>query len=254
MKTFFFYTLLLLLSANSLADTVNGRIEFANRIDLSLPVSGIIEKIGAKSGATIVKGQELLALEKTPFEAAQTQAQSRLHVATADDTEAKRDLEHAKELYDRSVLSNVDLETATLNAARTEARKRDAEAQLDSAQYFLKNSSIIAPFDGWLLAVNVKVGESVNNTLSIQTLISVAEVNLYDARFALPLKTIRRLKMGNPVKIRVAGKNYSGEIVSNNLEPSNTTTGQKSLYQVQIRFNSQGRLLRAGEAASLTLK
>lgn len=236
-----------------LAATINGAIDFAHRVDISLPVSGRVEVLNVKQGQAIRKGEVLLRLEQLPFESAVVKASSQLEIRHANYQDAKRNLDHASELFERGVLSTVELEKATLNERRAEANRKFAQAHHNQEKYFLDNSIIVAPYDGWVLKSNVKVGVSVNNSLSVQPMLSLAEASWYDAVFTLGLTSIKLLKVAKIIKVKVAGKRFSGKISSAGLEPVNAASGSKARYTIRITFNSNGRLLHVGETASINL-
>jgi len=235
------------------AATLNGFVDFTHRVDISLPVSGTVDILSVKSGQSIRKGEMLLRLNQRPFESAVIKATSLVTIRNADYQDAKRAFDHATELYDRGVLSTVELEKASLNEQRAAASKSSAVAHLDQEKYFLDNSVILAPYDGWVLKANLRLGESVNNTLSTQPMLSLAEANWYDAIFTLGLTSIKILKSKKTIKIKVAGKRFTGTISSASLEPSNSASGSKARYKIHIKFNSNGRLLHVGESASINL-
>lgn len=249
-------TLLILLSLSSInaqAAIITGSIEFAHRIRLSLPVSGTVQTVNARSGQAINKGELLLNLDPILFKSSVIQATSQLIIHDADHKESKRDLDHAMELFDRGVLSSVELQKATLNEARAQARKAISEAKLQRAQYLFDNSAIISPFDGWVLDIKVRVGEIINNTLSTQVMLVIAQGDWYSAIFTLNRSTIKNLKLASTIKVNVAGKRYSGTITATDLEPDDVRTGPKARYKIHITFNSRGDLLRSGETASINL-
>jgi len=246
-------TISMAITTNSQAATINGSIDFANRVDISLPVSGTVDILRVKPGQSIRKGELLLRLNQRPFETSVIKAASRVTIRNADYQDAKREFDQATELFDRGVLSTVELEKASLNEQRAAANSNSAIAHLNQEKYFLDNSIILAPYDGWVLQSHIRVGVSVNNALTTQPMLSLAEANWYDAIFTLGLASIKILKSEKTIKIKVAGRHFTGNISSVSLEPINAANGSKARYKIHIKFSSSGRLLHVGETASINL-
>lgn len=237
----------------ALAAGYDATVQWAQRVELGLPVSGVIRSVDVEPGAHVHRGQSLLALEDVPFKADMDQAEAQVTQRRADRDETARDYKQAKELYDRTVLSAVDLENARLKARRAEAALKAAGAQLRQARYALDHSRITAPFDGWVLEVRAQAGQSLVNALEAHPLITLAAQGEYEARARVPGPVINGLKVGQNVNISVAGKGYLGRLRSIGLEPVGGKGNSEMLYEVGVVFSAPQALLRAGEPARVEL-
>lgn len=237
----------------TLAADFDASVSFARKAALSLPASGIVKAVPVEVGVHVTRGQLLLALDDTPYRAGVEQAEAEVTRQTANRDEAARDLKQAQELYQRTVLSTVELDNARLKAARATAALKDAHAQLTRARYALTHSSIKAPFDGWVLEVRTEAGNTVVNTLEAHTLIVLAAEGEYLARGRVPGATLDALKIGQTVNVSVDGKSHPGRIQALGLEPVSGKTGSDALYDVAVAFQVPGAPLRAGTAARIEL-
>jgi macrolide-specific efflux system membrane fusion protein len=238
--------MLLFVTSATMAAGFDGKVEWARRVALSVPVSGIVDSIGVETGQPIRKGQVLLQLEQTPFATELVEAKAARNQAAGDRREAQRDYKQTKELYDRGLISNVELENAELKAKRANAALNAAGARLKRAEYDLGHSRLVAPFDGWLLGRNAQVGQTIISTQEAQTLLVIAAANEYLARAEVPGKKLSDLKIGDRAEVDVGGKSFNGVITVLGLEP---IAGND--YEVAIAFNSGGELLRAGQKAKV---
>lgn len=211
-------------------------VQWARRVELSLGASGMIKTVAVEAGARVTKGQVLVALDDTPFKAGADQAR-------ADRDEYARDYAQAKQLYDRTVLSAVELENAKLKSAR-------AQARFTQAQYLLARSRIEAPFDAWVLEMRVQPGQSIVNALEARPLVVVAAAGEYVARLRVPSAALDRLKLGQAVNVSVGGKQYAGRVHAFSIE----TAGGKSdgLHDLTVSFQTTD-LLRPGRSAVVEL-
>lgn len=244
--------LLLIFSISAYAAPYDAKIQFTQRIVLSVPVSGEIAQVNINRGDQFKSGDVLLALNKVPFEASVQKAQAQVNSTQALLREADRDHQHLLELYDRGVLSKVELENAELKLKRATADFNAAQAKLTQANYDLQHSMITAPFDGLVLDVKVRPYESVNNLTSVMPLMTIAQLDKYTATALVPLSVANKLKLNSKASVSVSNKNYTGSVSGIAYEPVDSSKKDK-LYEVRVDFDSKGKLLRAGQSASVSL-
>ncbi len=126
---------------------------WAADVELTTRVSGIVEEVLVKPGQRVRKGAVLLRIERTVLQAHLDEAAAEQLRAQADEADAKRELERAQELYNRTVSSTSELEAATLRHERTKAALTVAGARRTIAHKNLVDAELRAPFDGVVKAV-----------------------------------------------------------------------------------------------------
>jgi len=223
-------------------------VQFANRVTLSMPVSGVIKSVNVVIGQHIQAGKLLVELEKIPFVAAVSKTKADVTINKTKQTEAIRDYKQAQELYDRTVLSNVELENAKLKADRATAEYDIAQAQLETAEYNLAHANVIAPFDGIVLKVHAKENETINNLLASQPLIVFAAENQYTVKILSKLKSLDSFAVAKTGKISIGGKQFIGTVISVGLEP---VAEQGLEYEVIVGFKAKNVVLRSGQVATV---
>lgn len=223
-------------------------VHFARRVELGLPVSGVVGRVEARSGERVPPGRVLVALEATPFEAAVEQAQAEVARAAAAHTEAARDYRQAKELYDRTVLSAVELENAKLAEQRARADLSRARARLKQARYELAHSVIRSPFEAWVLEVSTEVGAAVVSTFEARPVVRLAAVGEYEARARIAASEAAALLPGRQAAVIVAADRYPARLSHVALEPS-----KDGRYEVRFSFRTD-KLLPAGTSARIELE
>jgi RND family efflux transporter MFP subunit len=125
----------------------------ADGIELTTRVSGVVEAVYVKSGQRVKKGAVLLRLDRTVLQARLDEAAAEQMRAEADEADAKRELQRAQELFDRTVSSTSELEAATLRHTRARAAAAIASARRAVAQKNVSDAELRAPFDGVVNAV-----------------------------------------------------------------------------------------------------
>jgi len=130
-----------------------GSLWAAEQVELTTRVSGVVETVLVKPGQRVKKGAVLLRLDKTVLQARLDEVTAEQTLAHADEGDAKRELERAKELFDRAVSSASELEAATLRHARAKAVLSGANARRVIAQKNLNDADLKAPFNGVVSSV-----------------------------------------------------------------------------------------------------
>lgn len=223
-------------------------VQHGRTAELGFAVSGIVDTVHVAPGARVRKGEALVSLERTPFEAEVSRAEAALKRAAADRTEAARDHEQAKELYERTVLSTVELENARLRAERAEAEHQAAAARLAQARYELARSRLVAPFDGRVLAVRAQPGEAVVSRLEARSLVALAAEGDYVALARLAPAAAEAIAPGQPASVTIGGRRYEGRVRSVAVE----SAAAEARYEVAVSFAAPSEV-RIGQAARIGL-
>lgn len=227
---------------------LDATIQWSRRTELSLPVSGVVARVEANAGQHIAQGRLLLALDETPFVGSVHEAQAQLARRKIEHEEATRDAKQAQELYERTVLSNVEIENARMKQARAEAGYNEAKAILDRARYRQKVSALRAPFDLVVLSRHVEPGQAVSAELKPPVLMVVAAAGEYLAQARVPAERVTGLKIGQSVTVDVAGKSYTAALKAWSHDPA----GGKEPYLLEALFLAPETLY-AGQPARLRL-
>ncbi|MBT9569496.1 MAG: efflux RND transporter periplasmic adaptor subunit [Thiobacillus sp.] len=138
-------TTLVLVGASVMA---TGPLWAADKVELTTRVSGMVDQVLVKPGQRVGKGDVLLRLGKTIFQARLDEAAAELKRAQLEEADAKRDLDRAQDMFNRTVSSTSELDAATLRHARAQAAVAAANARRVIAQQNLNDAELKAPFDG----------------------------------------------------------------------------------------------------------
>lgn len=148
-----------------------GPLWAAERVELTTRVSGVVEEVLVKPGQRVKKGAVLLRLDKTVLQAQLDEATAEQARADADEEDARRELERAEELFNRTVSSASELEAATLRHARAKAALSGANARRVIAQKNLADAELKAPFNGVVKSVPGGPGTVVTADCQPKTLV-----------------------------------------------------------------------------------
>lgn len=190
-----------------------GVIYREGRSSLSLPVSGVVAEVMVEKGQKVKQGEVLLRLDERYAKARLRAASARVSRQRPGRDEAKRELERAEELFDRTVLSEVELQQAKIDFAQKDAALEEARAEEMQARLDLEYSVLKAPFDLVVINSHVVPGQAVVNELSAVPLIEVARDNVVVLAALSPERHVD-VKTGKQVSVTYAGKSVAGEIVA----------------------------------------
>jgi len=143
--------------------------------ELTTAVSGVVDKVLIKPGQKVKKGKSLLLLDQRVFKAKLEAAEKTLKSAELELAEAEKEQERAEELYERTVLSDHQLNEAKVLFAKAQAWAAQAKRELAEAQYNMDYSQISAPFDLKIKKLHAWPGQVVNNREKNTVLITVVK-------------------------------------------------------------------------------
>ena len=143
----------------------------ADKVELTTRVSGVVEAVLVKPGQRVKKGAVLLRLDRTVLQARLDEATAEQARADADEADARRELERAEELFNRTVSSVGELEAATLRHVRAKAALSGANARLMIAKKNLGDAELKAPFSGVVSSVPGGPGTVVTADCQPKTLV-----------------------------------------------------------------------------------
>jgi RND family efflux transporter MFP subunit len=232
------------------AADIQATLQWSQRVELSTPVSGVVQSVNVDLGDLVKKGQVLLTLDNTTYRARVEENQSEITRLNAEMEEAKRNLDRVQELYQRTVVSTTDLDQAKLRLIRSQSALAESRARLQQNRKALEDASIRAPFDAVVIARQAEPGQSVAAGLQPQMLLTLARSGEMIARAYLAYAQMGKLKAGQPLTVIVEGNSYAGTIKTLGLDP--VKTKDELDYPVDVVFKSKG-MLRAGAPAQLKL-
>jgi len=230
------------------AADVEAVVQWSRRTELATPVSGAVASVAVNAGERVAKGQLLLALDDAPFRAAVQEAEAQLARRKSERDEAARDAKQAQELYDRTVLSTVELENAKMKLARADAGYQEANAALARARYQLRVSALRAPFDAVVLSRHAEPGQAIAAGFKPPVLLVIAAAGEYLAQARVSAERVTGLRLGQAVSAAVGGKTYAAKIKAIAHEPA----AGKEPYVLDAVF-SAAEPLHAGQPAHIAL-
>src|SRR5687767_7876754 len=206
-----------------------------NEARLSFSTIGSVTSVDVKVGDKVTAGQTLVTLDTTIQEASVRQAEANLLAAQIQVNYQKR-----------LGVDEVHIQTAEAEVAR-------AQALLDSANAVLKSqSTLLAPFDGTIVAVDISPAETVTPG---QVVIVLGDLSNYQIETTdLSERDVIRVQRGQTAKIFIEALNeeFSGKVID--VDRVSSTLGGDVVYTVTIELDTQPKGLLWGMSADVQIE
>ncbi|ACL71472.1 Multidrug resistance efflux pump-like protein [Thioalkalivibrio sulfidiphilus HL-EbGr7] len=235
-----------LTAPSALAQDIPAQLDWAERLELGTPVSGMVTRVNAEPGQRVKRGDVLVQLDDRGLRAYVEEAEAQVKRLELARDEAKLEYERQQEMFDRTLISQRDLSLAQIGFAMADAEFVAAKARLTRARLDLEYSRVRAPFDGLVLARHVRVGQAVNNELQVTPLVTLVSSEPMLARGNVAEDRLARLREGQNMVVRVGEARYEGTLRAIGLEAMDNG------FPVTVQFSAPAEhRLRAGLAATL---
>ncbi len=211
--------LLVFMSGVSVAQAIeiDARVNWAQKVELRIPVTGIITTLKVEAGQLVKRKDLLIALDDRVFKANVRQQQADVKLRKLNLEEAKRELDRMQQLYDRTMLSEHDLQMAKNHVTEAESAWINAKSGLTRARVALDHSQLRAPFDAIVLKKNAELGQAVVVGEGQPSLLTLAASNRRVAVATVASDTLTSYEIGKQVDITAGSKSIPGKITGVNL-------------------------------------
>ncbi|TAL21203.1 MAG: efflux RND transporter periplasmic adaptor subunit [Aquabacterium sp.] len=207
----------------------SGRIESIDHAELRPRVSGYVDSIRFKAGSLVKKGDVLFVIDPRPYAAEVTRGEAAAAASRSKVALAKTELERSRRLLADNAIAQRDYDERAASLRQLEAAARSDEAALLTARLNLDWTSVRAPFNGRVGKAEVTVGNLVDASRVLTTVVSANPMYVSfngDESTYLQVGKIARTNPG-AVKVKVGLANEQGfphegklEFVDNTVDPA----------------------------------
>ena len=204
------------------AVTASGKIQPKKKVDVSADITGRITRIAVREGDLVQKGQFLLRIDPTIYEANMQRANAAMSSSEAGAVQARasrdqsqRALQRTKELHEQNpnLISQEQLEQAQTAFDIAEANHtaathlvEQARAGLQEARDQLAKTHLVAPMTGRVTRLAVEEGEvAVPGTFSREAglLLTISDLSVIQTKVQVDETDVVRLHMGDSVEVTI---------------------------------------------------
>jgi membrane fusion protein (multidrug efflux system) len=169
---------------------------------VSTELAGVVAEINFQNGAVAKKGDLLVRLDASAEE-------GQVKTAEADLELARANLQRARDLGARKVVSKQELDSA-------ESAFRQKQGSVDQMRSMITKKEVRAPFDGQLGIRQVNIGQSIEARTPIVALTALDRVYV---DFALPQQEVPKLSDGLEARVHsdaIPGREFKGKLTAMN--------------------------------------
>ena len=236
--------------------TATGNVQARTTVKVSADVSAKITDLPVEEGDLVKKGDVLVRLDPTRYQAAVGQAEASLASAKAAEKRAEASLLEAeqthrrnKEMFEGKLISEetyiqiqTNWEVAKANLESAQYNTKQQKAVLEEVRDNFAKTTITSPIDGTVVSLNAEVGEIVmigtmNNAGTV--IMTVADLNTIEVEVEVDETDVARVKVGQESKLSVDAfpdTTFKGVVVEvgNAAQSSGASTDQVTNFLVKI--------------------
>jgi RND family efflux transporter MFP subunit len=175
-----------------------GTLKSRHSMSLNPQVEGQVTNIFVKSGDRVKAGTALMQIDPLKQQATVGSQEAARAAQEANVRFAQIQWERAQKLFDAGVTSKQDYDQARTNLDTAEHQLKALESQVQEQQAQLHYYGVIAPTDGIVGDIPVRVGDRVTNATLLTTVDQPGPLEVY---INVPVERSRDLKMGQKVQL-----------------------------------------------------
>lgn len=235
--------------------TATGALSAVTTVQVGSQVSGIIARLHADFNSKVKKGEVLAELDPTPFQEKINQTEAALEKAKVDMRNAGINLQRQTALKQQGLAPQADYDQAQANYDGSKAAVAQAQATLNQSKTDMRNSKIVAPIDGVVVARQYDVGQTVAASFQAPTLFTIAQdLTKMQVSTDVSESDIGQVRVGQPVRFMVDAypdRQFRGTVSQIRL---NATVNQNVVtYPVIVGVENPDLSLRPTMTANVTV-
>jgi RND family efflux transporter MFP subunit len=170
-----------------------GNTAAVNTTNLVARVSGFLQEINYKDGDEVKQGATLFTIEPEPYKLKLEQAQAAEAGAQATLKQTEAEYERQADLSSRQVASKQALDNALANRDAAQAKLKQAQVDTKQAAINFGYTQVKAPFDGFVTARLVSLGEFVGASGPTQ-LATIVQTDPIYVNFSISEQEVLRVR------------------------------------------------------------
>jgi len=198
-------------------------------------------------GDRVSRGAMLIRIRSSEYEEKVRQASSQAAAAEAVVVKAKLDFDRANHLYNSQSLTKPDFDSARSQYDASQEQLKSARALTSEAEIALRDTSLVAPFDGDVVKKAVEMGAFVGPGVSA---FSLAKTDVVKIVVGVPDTVLHSVRLGQPVEVGIDAfptRTFHARI-SRMSSAADTVTRN---FEVEVAIPNHDHLLKVGMIGSL---
>ena len=198
-------------------------------------------------GDRVSRGAVLVRIRSSEYQDKVHQASSQAAAAEAVYQKAKLDYDRARHLYDTQSLTKPDFDSARAQYDASQEQLKSARALTSEAEIALRDTSLIAPFDGEIVKKAVAMGAFVGPGVPAFALAKTDTVKII---VGVPDTVVRSVRLGQPVEVGIDAfptRTFHARISRMSSAADSITRN----FEVEVAIPNHDHLLKVGMIGAL---
>jgi HlyD family secretion protein len=248
--------------SDRIVQTVNasGSLVPVTQVKISANVSAKIMDIHVDEGDTVKKGDLLVELDKAQYEASYERALSVLQSNQANRRKVASDYKRIKELYDKNLTSEAELEAASAQLELAESQVVQAESAVKQALDDLEKTKLSSPVNGIVTDIRKEVGEiALGSVFQEDVILVISDLSKMEVTVDVDETDVVNINLGDTTFIEIdALPDTVFKGIVSKIAHSATTTGygtqeQVTNFKVEIAVLGQDKRFRPGMSSTVDI-
>ena len=235
-----------------------GKVEPVKTVEVKSKASGEIIQLQYEEGDYVKQGDLLCKIdpEQVQFEYNKTVAD--LAVAKASMQTTEREVNRQKELFEKDMVSEAEMETTQLSLEQARASLVRAEAAAADAKKRLDDTVVRSPISGLIIQLGVEKGNIISSgTSSVSggtSLMQVAQVDSVYIVAQVDETDIGKVELGQKVEVEADAfpdETFRGEVLK--IAPMAQVQQNVTIFEVTTKVDNAERKLKSGMNANIEI-
>lgn len=238
--------------------TSTGKVEPVKTVDVKSKASGEITKLFYEAGEYVNAGDLLATIDKEQVQYSYDKAVADLEVAKVSLETNEREFNRQKELFDKGMISEADIDAAKMSLEQARATLVRTKAAASDAKKQLDDTVIRAPISGLIIARNVEEGNiiasGISNVSGGTLLMQIAQVDSVFIVASVDETDIGKVELGQKVEVEADAypdKKFHGEVLK--IAPMAQVQQNVTVFEVTTKVDNAERKLKTGMNASIEI-
>jgi RND family efflux transporter MFP subunit len=241
--------------------TASGNLSLSRTEDLAFDMAGIVDQVNVEVGDSVKQGEVLATLDTSLRDENLTQLESSVLQAEISQKNTQLALDKAEDQTVTLVTGDIifsnnydDEQIAILKLQNQQALAKLADAQKALADAQNASPEVIAPFDGFVTAVNVAAGDagvSGNGVPKGTVAVTIADPTKFEANILVSEMDIFQVKLGQDATVQVDAMptlNVPAKVTF--ISPTATIQSGVVNYSVKVELESLEDLMQQRQGAT----
>lgn len=213
---------LLTLCSITQAALVDAKLDWADKQRLGFAVTGVVDTVLANAGNKVDKGEELAKLDRRPFNYQLKHCQAAIKKLEPQVFDAKLELNHAEELYERTVLSEVELQRIDGKYKALVAEQDMLKANCQMEKWKADKASLKAIQQSYILSSNIIPGMIISEENQASVYIELASATQATAISWLSAEQKLQLKSSAEIEVLFGQQGIPATLQSIDFQPNSS--------------------------------